>query len=563
MEDKLQLQEKTIKDSLAALRSRVPDPEKKVIDNLEKKVTRVIKFAPTFDYKRYPVNGVRAAINYFSNWLDYASDIHRTQEDVEKFIPILHLMSRWSSVLEEERLLYDDEGRFIRTEENRWKAREIVTRTVTEFDPKGFAAVHGEEYYLRCIPTLASGMRMSYRAMLCYLSDELSMFSCFFWLSLRDVALELSKVWHKTNDLDVCVGAIRSLDSWKMKVMGSIFNFFMSIGKPRVEVNEHIVEIRRKYNIEVDVEGVRLQSLKKPLERKATFSILKDESSKNHHGKVLFYMHGGAFIGPNYSFNNNYFTKDFCNQIPGLTVMNVKYSYAPEKPFPCALLEVLDCYLWLTSGDPQVEEILGFKPQDIIVAGDSSGGNLAVSLMVLLNEIRIMDKKFKAVFPSSLVLLYPAVNMDETLYPSGMMSCVDFLLGTYTCNTLVRAYIPVRYRDENGNKNLVDTKDIPADYLGRKDHELLKSPFISPIYYDKLQDLSHIAISLMAVEFDPILDASIQIAKEWKGPVDFFFVEEAYHGPLLVHNVSSAAKKAFDYFVEMTKKALERPIEME
>lgn len=556
MEDKINTQVVMINKSLAILRLKVPGLHHEVIDKLQEKIKRVIKLAPIFDLKGHSVNGIRASIKFFSNWLEYVSHDDRSQEDVDKFIPILHLMSHWCSLLEETRHLYNDDGRFITTEENRSKSREIMNRCLNNFDPKAFAAVHGEGYYMRCVPTLAAAVPLLYRMKLLHLSGLSNFFAIFFKYSLRDIGTELSKVWHGLDDIETCVGALRALNSLPMKIFGPVFHYFLSIGKPKVEVNEHIVDFKRKYNIEVDVEGVRMQVLKEQEDRKVTFSVLKDKSSFDHKHKVLIYIHGGGFVGPNYSFNNDYITKDFCNEIPGLTVVNVKYSYAPENPFPHGVMDALDTYLWLTSGDLQVEQILGFHPQDIIISGDSSGGNLAVSLTVALNEIRLLDMTFKPLFPSSLLLLYPSMTVDDTVYPSSMLSTIDFLLDDFGFNSVHRSYIPLRLRDSNGNVSLIKNSDVPQDYLARKDYEMIRSPFISPVYYSKLSDLSDIRISVLALELDPILDGAIQIAKEWKGPVEFYFVEEAYHGPTIMHHFSDAAKKVFDNFVEMTKKAL-------
>ena len=561
MDDNLKLHATIIQRSLKILRPRVPRAKQELIDTILEKEKAILDFAPILDFKGHPANGVRSAVKYFSNWLEYASSDDRSQDDIEKLIPVLHFMSYWCGVFEEAREFYDKDGRFIMNEQMRQKARKLMSRELNDFDEKAFAVIHSEGYFMRCFPSLSLGLRSFYPLLLFYLRDGLQDFiACLMKFSFSNVVTELSKQWHKMGDMDYGVGAIKLLNSLPWRTYLPIYQFLMSIGKPRVQVNEHIVEFQRKYDIEVDIEGVHLRILPQPQYRKVTFSILKDESSMDHHAKVLMYIHGGGFVGPHYSFNDNLFTKDLCNAIPGLTVLSVKYSFAPEKPFPRGLMDTLDAYLWLTSGDAQVEEILGFKPQDIMISGDSSGGNFAVSLTVLINEIRLLDKNFKPVFPSSLILIYPVVALDETLYSSAMLSSIDLILSSYVLNNIARAYIPMKIRDKNGNYRIVKSSDIPADWSAKEEYEIIRSPFISPVYYEKLEDLSHIPISVLALEFDPIMDGSVHIAREWKGPVDFYFVPEAYHGCLILHHVSSAAKKIFDCYVEMTKKALSRPI---
>jgi len=72
----------------------------------------------------------------------------------------------------------------------------------------------------------------------------------------------------------------------------------------------------------------------------------------------------------------------------GTTLVSIDYSLSPESAYPEALQEVLDCYLWLISDDPQVEATIGFHPNKIAICGDSAGGNLSMALLLALNDIR-------------------------------------------------------------------------------------------------------------------------------------------------------------------------------
>lgn len=60
-----------------------------------------------------------------------------------------------------------------------------------------------------------------------------------------------------------------------------------------------------------------------------------------------------------------------------------------------ALQEVLDCYLWLTSGDISVQHSIGFQPRKVALAGDSAGGNLSMSLLLVLRNIERQLKRAK------------------------------------------------------------------------------------------------------------------------------------------------------------------------
>lgn len=75
-----------------------------------------------------------------------------------------------------------------------------------------------------------------------------------------------------------------------------------------------------------------------------------------------------------------------------MTILSVDYSLSPQNPFPVALQEVLDCYLWLVSGQKNVESIIGFQPENVAICGDSAGGNLSMALALALGQIRLTLK---------------------------------------------------------------------------------------------------------------------------------------------------------------------------
>jgi acetyl esterase/lipase len=56
----------------------------------------------------------------------------------------------------------------------------------------------------------------------------------------------------------------------------------------------------------------------------------------------------------------------------------IDYRLAPENPFPAALEDATAAYRWLLKS--------GFKPEQIVIAGDSAGGGLSLSTMVSLRD---------------------------------------------------------------------------------------------------------------------------------------------------------------------------------
>lgn len=87
--------------------------------------------------------------------------------------------------------------------------------------------------------------------------------------------------------------------------------------------------------------------------------------------RVVLYIHGGAFVA---------YTPDvygamvasWCLPLKARALM-VNYRLAPEHPHPTALEECLAAYQWL------LEQ--GVNAKDIVIAGDSAGGNLALATL--------------------------------------------------------------------------------------------------------------------------------------------------------------------------------------
>ncbi|KAJ8077342.1 hypothetical protein PM082_001772 [Marasmius tenuissimus] len=130
--------------------------------------------------------------------------------------------------------------------------------------------------------------------------------------------------------------------------------------------------------------------------------------------KVVLALHGGAYI--RLSAHPSDVTAgiargllEHCDNVQ--RVFSPEYRLSSTKPwevanpFPAALLDALAAYQYL------VEEV-GFAPSDIIVEGDSAGGNLAQALTRYLVEYQ--DSIQPLAPPSALVLLSPWADITHT-----------------------------------------------------------------------------------------------------------------------------------------------------
>ena len=156
--------------------------------------------------------------------------------------------------------------------------------------------------------------------------------------------------------------------------------------------------------------------------------------------EVVLQLHGGGYIG---KMKNAY--RDFAvlyARMPGeRAVLSVDYRVAPEDPYPAALEDAYAAYQWLLE--------MGCRGSQIIVAGDSAGGGLALALCLYLK-----DKGEP--LPKKLVLMSPWTDLAATgdSYETNFEK--DPLFG-----------------------NTTDSMIYSNAYYGENDP---KTPYISPLY---------------------------------------------------------------------------------
>jgi epsilon-lactone hydrolase len=110
----------------------------------------------------------------------------------------------------------------------------------------------------------------------------------------------------------------------------------------------------------------------------------------------LLYLHGGGYVaGSAYGYR----------PLAGALTVAAKagtlvadYRLAPEHPFPAALEDALRAYLWILDR--------GTPPGQLALAGDSSGGGLAMSLLLSLKQQELP-------LPGCVVLLSPGVDLGR------------------------------------------------------------------------------------------------------------------------------------------------------
>ncbi len=132
--------------------------------------------------------------------------------------------------------------------------------------------------------------------------------------------------------------------------------------------------------------------------------------SFNPHLPCVVFFHGGGWV------TGNLDTHDaFCRQIAsqsGALILSVAYRLAPEFPYPTPLEDCYDATQWAA----QNAEALGADPQQLIVMGDSAGGNLAAAVCLMARDLDGPNLQRQ-------ILLYPA--LDGTLNHPSMDRYID------------------------------------------------------------------------------------------------------------------------------------------
>jgi len=125
------------------------------------------------------------------------------------------------------------------------------------------------------------------------------------------------------------------------------------------------------------------------------------KKSQNTKGqRIMLYVHGGAYFFGSVD-EHRYQMQRHARKLKA-RVLAPRYRLAPQFPFPCGLMDCLATYLFLLDQ--------GHDPSTIILAGDSAGGGMVLSILVILRDQGIA-------LPAGAVLISPWVDLTHS-FPS-------------------------------------------------------------------------------------------------------------------------------------------------
>ena len=196
----------------------------------------------------------------------------------------------------------------------------------------------------------------------------------------------------------------------------------------------------------------------------AQISLRIYRPTNNEDLKTIVFYHGGGFVLRNIDSHD-----DLCRRIArkcNALVISVGYRLAPEYKFPIPVLDCFDALLW----SKRNAATYGGNPNDLVVMGDSAGGNLATAVSLMARNQN-----------------GPAISKQVLIYP-----CLDARLKYPSIETFKDGYLL--------------TKDMMlwfVDHYAGSPEDIL-NPLMSPLLSESLADLPPAFVSTS--DHDPLKD---------------------------------------------------------
>lgn len=174
---------------------------------------------------------------------------------------------------------------------------------------------------------------------------------------------------------------------------------------------------------------------------------------------VILHCHGGG-----YSTGSSMYARTLTSKLAMSTSMDVlcfDYRLAPEHPYPSAVQDAMKVWNYLM--------LLGYGARDVILTGDSAGGNLALSLTLKLKEEGRL-------LPRGILLMSPWTDLTSSGESFTAKAAVDPVLDSAYINRMIGAYAGERnLKDPLVSPLFGDFTGFPPTYIQVGENEILLS----------------------------------------------------------------------------------------
>eukprot|EP00613_Pedinella_sp_CCMP2098_P035512 CAMPEP_0171727732 /NCGR_PEP_ID=MMETSP0991-20121206/26501_1 /TAXON_ID=483369 /ORGANISM="non described non described, Strain CCMP2098" /LENGTH=416 /DNA_ID=CAMNT_0012321591 /DNA_START=75 /DNA_END=1328 /DNA_ORIENTATION=+ len=234
---------------------------------------------------------------------------------------------------------------------------------------------------------------------------------------------------------------------------------------------------------------------------------------------VLVYFHGGGFTIGHYNDEDYDDTLRQLSSEGNWVVVSVEYPLAPEHPFPAGLRACAAALEWVAASASTHVALARVDVRQLIVGGDSAGGNFAAVVAILnrdgldadLNNQNTASVAKTGVnsaeaVPSKTIAIAHQLLVYPLLYPSEPTASSQRLLDAYFINKQIMDFFAAAYFFTSfPSKNLVEERQR-QHALERSDFRV--SPFLAPGGLHSLPPTTLITTSL-----DPLLDEGLAYVK--------------------------------------------------
>ncbi|MFT4184612.1 MAG: alpha/beta hydrolase [Rhizobium sp.] len=159
--------------------------------------------------------------------------------------------------------------------------------------------------------------------------------------------------------------------------------------------------------------------------------------------RAILYLHGGGFYSGSLRTHRN--IAGALAKAASADVLLIDYRLLPEHGFPAQIDDAMAAYRWLLAS--------GYRPENIVIAGESVGGTLAIELV--LRQMRL-----KGPLPTAVVAMSPVTDFSATGPSMAANAESDPFMGKAELESIRKAYV--------GDKPAVDPALSPlyADMTG-------------------------------------------------------------------------------------------------
>lgn len=188
----------------------------------------------------------------------------------------------------------------------------------------------------------------------------------------------------------------------------------------------------------------------------AAWTRLKTPHGNRH---AVLYCHGGGYTSGSLGYSRVLASK--LTRATGYDTLSFEYRLAPQHPYPAAVEDALRVWDHLM--------LQGYGAENIVLAGDSAGGNLA---LVLCHRLRAAGRRL----PGALILMSPWTDMTMSGASYRERSDVDPMLTPEYIRGVREVYAPGQsYEDPMVSPLFGNFNQFPPVLIQVGDHEILYS----------------------------------------------------------------------------------------